>query len=163
MLNNRLCLGTAQHIISKKNFKIISFVKLYPTSVLFLVSLVLVLMLSIPSLGFAQQSLNPAVVKVIADAELNATARVNSLTWFTLGCVSGPIPFTAAFFKTVPPAELLLGKSPGYVDEYTKAYKAKIRNLRLKYTTMGFLSGITAGGLLFYYRYDISDWLYWNL
>lgn len=163
MLSNRLCLGTAQHIISKKNYKIIPFRKTYLAPVSLLVSLTVVLVLSISPWGFAQQSLNPAVIKVVAEAELNATARVNNLTWFSLGCVSGPIPFTAAFFKTVPPAELLLGKSPGYVDEYTKAYKAKIRNLRLKYTTMGFLSGITVGGLLFYYRYDISDWLYWNL
>ena len=163
MLNNRLCLGTAHHIILKKIIKTISLVKIYLTPISLLVSLTVVLIFNTPFRSFAQQSLNPVVVRVIAEAELNATARVNSLTWFTLGCVSGPIPFTAAFFKTVPPAELLLGKSPGYVDEYTKAYKSKIRNLRLKYTTMGFLSGITVGGLLFYYRYDISDWLYWNL
>lgn len=136
-------------------------VQLTPISLL--VGLLAVLIFSNPLLVSAQQETNPAVAKAIADAKLNATARTNNLTWFTFGCLGGPIPITAAFFKTAPPTELLLGKSAGYIEEYIKAYKAKTRSIRLRYATMGWLSGITVGGILLYYRYDISDWLYWNL
>ena len=163
MMTQWQCIRTAQHGISKKIVKIISSTLAYPTPTSLLCILMIFLIFGMPPPGIPQQNVSPTIAKAIAEAELNATAATNNLTWFTFGCVGGPIPMTAAFFRTAPPASLLLGKSPGYIDQYTKAYKAKVRSLRLKYATIGCLSGITIGGTLFYLRYDISDWLYWNL
>ena len=163
MITQWLYLGTAKHNISQKIFKIISPTLAYLTPTSLLSILMIFLIFGMPSLGSPQQNVNPAIAKAIAEAELNATASTSDLTWFALGCAGGPLSMTAAFFRTAPPASLLLGKSPGYIDQYTKAYKAKTRNLRLKYATIGCLSGITISGLLFYFRYAISDWLYWNL
>ena len=158
-----LRLGTAQPNTSQTRAEALSVVGVYLAPKVLWVMLIMTLIFSITPPGTAQQNANPAVIKTIAEAELHATAHTNNLTWFALGCVGGPIPMTAAFFRTAPSPALLLGKSPGYVDQYTKAYKAKARNLRLKYATIGALGGITISGLLFYFRYDISDWLYWNL
>lgn len=158
-----LRLGTAQPNTLPTRSKTLSVVKMYPAPKGFWVMLIMALIFSIAPPGTAQQEDNPAVAKTIAEAELYATAHTNNLIWFALGCLGGPLPMPAAFFKTAPSPALLLGKSPGYVDQYTKAYKTKTRNLRLKYATIGCLGGITIGGLLFYFRYDISDWLYWNL
>ena len=163
MITQWLCLGTAKHSVSQKIFKIISSTLAYLTPTLLSSILMIFLIFGIPLPGSPQQNVSPAVAKAIAEAELNATASTNNLTWFALGCAGGPLSMTASLFRTAPPASLLLGKSPGYIDQYTKAYKAKTRSLRLKYATMGCLGGITISGLLFYFRYDISDWLYWNL
>ena len=163
MITQGVSLGTAKHRGSPKIFKIISSTLSYLTPTLLLNILMVFLIFSMSLPGNSQQNVSPAVARTIAEAELNATASTNNLTWFALGCLGGPIPMTAAFFKTAPPASSLLGKSPGYIDQYTKAYKAKTRSLRLKYATIGCLGGVTVGGLLFYFRYDISDWLYWNL
>ena len=163
MMTHWQCIRTAQPDISKKIVKFISSTLAYPTPTSLLCILMIFLIFGTPPPGHSQQNVSPTVAKAIAEAELNATAATNNLTWFAFGCLGGPIPMTAAFFRTAPPASLLLGKSPGYIDQYTKAYKTKARNLRLKYATMGFLGGITVGGALFYFRYDISDWLYWNL
>ena len=163
MMTQSQCIRTAKPDVSKKIVKILSSTLAYPTPTSLLCILMIFLIFGTSLPGIPQQNMSPTVAKAIAEAELNATAATNNLTWFAFGCLGGPIPMTAAFFRTAPPASLLLGKSPGYIDQYTKAYKAKTRNLRLKYATIGCLGGITIGGALFYLRYDISDWLYWNL
>ena len=163
MMPQWLCIRTAKQGIPKRIVKCLSATPVPPTPALLLGLLMIVLILGTPLPGIPQQNVSPTVAKAIAEAELHATAATNNLTWFAFGCLGGPIPMTAAFFRTAPPAALLLGKSPGYVEQYEKAYKAKARSLRLRYATIGCISGLTIGGALFYLRYDISDWLYWNL
>ena len=161
MRNNQTYIQSVLHNRSWKIFKVVVFTSLRRNCVPFLSGLMACMIFGMPLLSFAQQ--NSVVAEAIADAKLNATARTNNLTWFAFGCLGGPLSVPAAFIKTAPSPELLLGKSPGYVNEYTKTYKSKTRNIRLKYAGLGFLSSVTVGGLLFYLRYDIADWIYLNL
>ena len=145
---------------ARKSFKSIFVAKIQSTFVSLLTGLMVGLMLGMPSLSLAQRS-NPMLAKAIAEAELNAMARTNTFSWFVLGYVGGPITFAVtAFYKPPPPAGLLLGKSPGYVEAYTKAYKAKARSLRFKYATIGLFAGI-ATAVVVWTAYDYGTYGTW--
>ena len=55
-----------------------------------------------------------------------------------IGCLLPFIPIY--FYKSGPPPERLIGKSPEYVDTYTDAYKSKVRQLRIVSAGAGVLS-----------------------
>lgn len=118
--------------------------------------LMVMLIFFIPLLSGAQQ--NPAVAKAIADGELNARADASGIKWYLLGCIGGPFTIIAASAgNPVPPTEALLGKSPGYVEAYTKAYSSKVKSQRFRQATIGCFAGVTIGGLLWAtYRYGFN-------
>ena len=62
-----------------------------------------------------------------------------------IGLVAGVlVPFIGiSRYRSNPPAERLLGKSPEYVESYTNAYKVKARSLR---TSMAAAGAATAAG-----------------
>ena len=145
---------------SRKIFKAVFLVKPRLRSISFLAGLMAVLMFVMPPISLAQQG-NPVITKAITEGELNAKAQINTFSWFALGYVGGPITVAVtAFYKPSPPAGLLLGKSPGYVEAYTKAYKAKTRSLRFKYATIGLIAVITTTVAL-YTAYDYGAYGSW--
>ena len=145
---------------ARKIFKTVFWAKIQLKYISLLAGLMAGLMFVMPSLSLAQQG-NPAITKAIAEGELNANAQINTFSWFALGYVGGPITVAVAtFYKPPPPAGLLLGKSPGYVEAYTKAYKAKTRSLRFKYATIGLIAGITTA-IALYTAYDYGAYGTW--
>ncbi len=146
-----------------RTLKTVFFSKIQLRSVSLLAGLMAILMFVMPSFSLAQQR-NPVIARAITEGELNAKAQINTFSWFALGYIGGPITVTvAAFYKPPPPAGLLLGKSPGYVEAYTKAYKAKTRSLRFKYATIGFIAGvITAAALYTAYDYGAYGSWWWT-
>ena len=144
----------------RKIFKAIFFSKIQLKYISLLAGLMAGLMLVMPSLSLAQRE-NPAITKAITEGELNAKIQINTFSWFAWGYVGGPITVAVAtFYKPPPPAGLLLGKSSGYIEAYTKAYKAKTRSLRFKYATIGCIAGIATAGALYtaYYYGFYGDW-----
>ena len=138
---------------ARKTFKAVLGAKTQLTYLSLLAGLMVVLMFSAPLLSVAQQR-NPVIVQATTEGELNATAQTNSFTWFVLGVLGGPITVAVTSFQQPPPpANLLLGKAPGYVDAFTEAYKAKAKSIRLRYATIGCVAGI-ALGFLGYMVYD---------
>ena len=149
----------------------------FDTSVLFMA----VLMFSMPFVTLAQQNLNQIEgkdvthqisVDVLAKtaAERDAEADTKRLVWvggnFVLGivggCLLGSVGLLGAYiYEPSPPVSRLLGKSPEYTMFYTDAYKAKARDLQLKYASIGCISGsVVAAGITFFYLYNLemSTW-----
>lgn len=126
-------------------------------SLLFHVSVVLMLGLSlnVPVRCFAQQ--NTVALDAKSDAEFDAEEDVNATLWLAAGGILGLIgnlPLGAIalggayVYQPVPPTERLLGKPPAYVSLYTDAYKATSRNLQLSAAAKGALGGATVFCLL---------------
>ena len=107
-----------------------------------------VLCLNDPLCVIAQQ--DSVALKAKTDAEFDAEDDVNTTLWLAAGgilgtagsCLLGSVAVGGAYvYQPVPPADRLLGKSVAYVDFYTDAYKARLRNLQLVAATKGALGG----------------------
>ena len=61
------------------------------------------------------------------------------------GLVCGLFSLSVISYRSDPPPQRLLGKSPEYVDFYTAAYKAKILKRRAKFVAAG---ALTFSGLM---------------
>ena len=139
--------------------------------------LVAVLIFSMPVATLAQENLNrieskdvihQISVDVLAKttAERDAEADTKRIVWvggnFVLGivggCLLGSVGLLGAYiYEPSPPVSRLLGKSPEYIMFYTDAYKAKARDLQLKYASIGCISGsVVAGGITFLYLYNLE-------
>lgn len=102
----------------------------------FIAFIVLCLIFYSPYASIALQ--NTIQRSAIADAERDATARVNKSLWFFGGCLGGILVIIIAnIHEPYPPASALLGKSPEYVGFYTDAYRAKARNLQTSQAVRG--------------------------
>lgn len=154
-IKQAVCLSILE---ARKTFKAVLGVKTHLTYLSFLAGLMVVLMLGTPFLSLAQQQ-NPSVEKWIAEGEFNAMAQTNRFAWFALGVIGGPITVLVAASQKPHPGEFI-GKSPAYVDAFTKGYQAKAKSLRLRYATIGCVTGIaavTAG----YTAYDYQQYGNW--
>ena len=170
MQNDWRCNPTAQQktepttdsiLAGRKVFKTFFSTRGRVTPVSLLAGLMTVLVFAMPLLSFAQQ--NPAVAAAIAEAERSAKDHTSFLAWFALGGLGGPITvLAAALSKPVPPAGSLLGKAPGYVEAYTKAYQSKSKSLRSRYATLGCLTGVAIGGAWTLYDYNANSGYWWE-
>ena len=134
---------------ARKTFKAALFKKTQLTSVSLLAGLMVVLTLGTPFLSVAQQK-NPMAARATTEGETSAAAQISGSAWFILGLIGGPITVAMVTSRKPPvPAGVLLGKSPGYVDAYTKAYEAKASSLRFRYTAIGCVTGVTLGTLIY--------------
>ena len=131
--------------------------------------LMAVLTFSAPFVAIAQQNL--AVLEARAMAAQDAESDVNKGVWFGSGClvsagtllvfliVEEPTPemcglaclfhgaaLAVPFVYSPPlPSSRLLGKSPEYVESYTKAYKKRTRWLRTSWAVAGASTGCGLG------------------
>ena len=67
------------------------------------------------------------------------------LAGFVIGA-TGPL-FLIDNYDPDPPSERLVGKSPEYIDYYTKTYKSKAKSIRKRSATVGCLFGCCLFGL----------------
>ena len=96
-------------------------------------------------------------LKARINAQFDAQADTNQLAWgassFMLGtvgaCLLGSVGVIGAYaYQPVPPPERFIGKSPQYVQSYTRAYKAKVRRLQIKSAAIGCIGGTIINGTL---------------
>lgn len=154
IIQRAVCLSMSE---ARKTFKTVLGVKTHLTYLSFLAGLMVVLMLGTPFLSLAQQQ-NPSVEKWIAEGEFNATAQTNRFAWFALGVIGGPITVMVAASQEPHPGEFI-GKSPAYVDAFTKGYQAKAKSLRFRYATIGCIA--TTLGILGTTLYDYQQHSNW--
>ena len=106
-----------------------------------LVFLIVVLVFSMPSVTCAQQ--NSELAEAIIAAEQDAKAAVNQDRWWFYGsCLLGVTIAAAEPQLPQVSAAKLTGKSPEYVEAYTQAYKAKVKNLRSSAAVPGCLTTV---------------------
>lgn len=78
------------------------------------------------------------------------------------GCIGGSIAsilpgiLAARNYQPSPPAARLVGKSPEYVETYTEAYKAKVKNLQLSAAVPGGIVGCLSIPMMFAFLRDPS-------
>ena len=67
-----------------------------------------------------------------------------------LGCIGGMTIFAGSQLVPVRlPSERLIGKSPAYINAYTKTYKKEVKDKRLIYTATGCLAGSTIAAVIY--------------
>lgn len=78
-----------------------------------------------------------AMIEAQALADAKRDAQFDNV-WFGYGLCCGVFAIGSAYIaKAQPPVENLLGKSPEYVNFYTKAYKEEMREERAKAAAIG--------------------------
>ena len=109
-----------------------------------LVFVMAVLVFSMSIAAAAQH--NSELVEAVIAAEQDAKAEVDQDKWWWRGCLL--VGVAAADSRSQPPPERLVGKSPEYVEVYTQAYQAKVRNLRKSAAVPGCLTTVFSTGIL---------------
>ena len=109
-----------------------------------LVFLIVVLVFSIFSVTFAQQ--NSERLEAVIAAEQDAKAEVDQSDWWSRGCLLFGVSQASNVSQPFPAQ--LVGKSPEYVEVYTQAYKAKVKNLRLSAAVPGCLTTVLSPVML---------------
>ncbi len=109
-----------------------------------LVFYLIILMLCMPFVSNAQQSINLSAIKasVVSDIE----EHFEGISWYMQACLHNIIRVNMADTNTIPvPAQSFIGKSPEYVGVYTTIYKQeKTKNQRDAATIVGILIGVGA-------------------
>ena len=126
--------------------------------------LLVVLFVSLPSVVFSQPPLGavqsgetsqPAptaaeeYATALLDAKRDADFHISSGSWFAFGFFCGGIGFiAAAITSSNPDPARLMGKSPGYVNAYTTAYKSAARQRKLTSSAAGCVTNSVIQGLI---------------
>ena len=104
-----------------------------------LVLSMIVLTFSAPLMAIAQELAQ--VDRAVTTAERDAQGDVNKQLWFCVGCF-GLIGLVASYVYTPsPPASRFIGKTSGYIQTYTTAYKAKARSIQTSQAVSGCVTG----------------------
>lgn len=94
------------------------------------------LVLGMPQIAIAQQT--SEIQQAIEDARRDAQQYISPLAWTAIGFVCSCFGVAYAYFGTPPiPAGALLGKTPTYVDTYTRVYRQTAKGLRLRSAIIG--------------------------
>ena len=106
-----------------------------------LVIFLALLVIGMPQIAIAQQTSERQ--QAIKDARRDAQQHTSPLAWTAIGFVCGGCGVGYAYFRTPPiPAGALLGKTPTYVDTYTRVYRQTAKGLRTRAAIIG--CGISA-------------------
>ena len=85
------------------------------------------------------------------DARRDAEQNVSPFTWAFAGFACGCFAPTYAFFATPEiPVGALLGKTPAYVDAYTRVYRQNAKRRRIRASVIGCAIGSAVSTLSFY-------------
>lgn len=120
---------------------------------------------STPIFGFAQRNNRRQANRIAAnglqqariEAQRDAEADANQLAWGAGSCVLGTVGacllgsvgvIGAYAYQPAPPPSRFVGKSPQYIESYTRAYKTKIRRLQLRSSAIGCVGGTVISGIL---------------
>lgn len=108
--------------------------------------LVLLFFISTPLLAFAQQTAE--MQQAHDDAERDVQKYVSFETWYAIGCIFSCPGFVSLSFATPKiPVGVLIGKSPTYVETYTRVYRDRASQKRLQAAGIGCL---TTGACCYY-------------
>ena len=125
--------------------------QLFPKPIIPAVSLVLCLslclILSVPRV-FAQDENAIACM----DGKRQAEQNISGFGWFAIGCVGGCIGYIIALSIPNPPSEQLLGKSPEYVDEFTRCYQNRGKSIKRRNAMWGMITetGVLVASYIIY-------------
>ena len=100
---------------------------------------------------------NTSVIVIVLAESLNnnyldgALGTINPACWYTIYGAYVLTPTAVAMIDSpTPPADRLLGKSPEWVNAYTKAYKNVTRQHRTEATLIGCMAGGVVLAATFY-------------
>ena len=97
-----------------------------------------VVMVIIPFILNAQETISEKKAKAVVQAEADAEGDVNTAKWFGAGCLFKVFRVGAAYLLAPSLNETrILGKSPEYVRAYTKAYKENAKSSTGKWVLVG--------------------------
>lgn len=127
-----------------------------------LVFLMVVMFLCMTSFSFAQrgnriQNNANGLLQARMDAQRDAQADTNPFLWSAGTCVLASVGsclfgsagvIGAYAYQPTPPAARFIGKSPQYIKNYTKAYKAKAKRLQIRASAIGCIGGTILNGIL---------------
>ncbi len=94
------------------------------------------LVIGMPQIAIAQQTTE--IQQAIEDARRDARQHTSPLAWTAIGFVCNYCGVGYAYFGTPPiPIGVLLGKTPAYVDTYTRVYSQTAKGLRTRAAIIG--------------------------
>ncbi|RKU10841.1 hypothetical protein C6503_19345 [Candidatus Poribacteria bacterium] len=97
------------------------------------------------------------VEQATADARRDAEQNFSPLSWTSVGFLCGCFGLGYAYFVTPGvPVGALLGKSPVYVDAYTRVYQENVKRKRLQSTVIGCAIG-SAVSTAYYYMFVLPQ------
>jgi hypothetical protein len=96
----------------------------------------------------APLSANPEGSQIAAQARMDAKKDVSSAKWFLTGCLLLWLGLKIANKGALPPPERLMGKSPEYIEAYSKAYLEESRRIRARNAMIGCVGGATVYAIL---------------
>lgn len=115
-----------------------------------------VVMVIIPFILNAQETISEEKAKAISQAEVDAENDVKMVWWPGASCLFKVFGVGAAYLMALSPNETrILGKSPEYVRAYTKAYKENAKSSQWIGVCCTVLT--VAGALIAVYL--IMDWI----
>jgi len=91
----------------------------------------------------AAQDVGEDMADACSEAKQDAETHVSKVGWLAIGCLTMPIGVGIALIvRPNPPAERLVGKSPEYVEAYTRCYASAGKGIQLTWSTLGCASGV---------------------
>ena len=113
------------------------------------------LVIVMPQIAIAQQT--SEMQQAAADARRDAEQNFSPLSWTSVGFLCGCFGLGYAYFVTPEvPVGALLGKSPAYVDAYTRVYQENVKRKRLQSTVIGCAIG-SAVSTAYYYMFVLPQ------
>ena len=88
--------------------------------------------------------------QAIIDARADAENDVNEQGWVFFGCcLTGLAVSVAVLSSPEVPIDKFIGKPPEYIYFYSEEYRRKVRELRLRYTAIGWLATTALVGFVY--------------
>ena len=114
-----------------------------------LVIFIILFVLGMPQIAISQET--SEVQQATEDARRDAEQNVSPLTWASVGFVCGCFGPAYAYLATPEiPVGALLGKTPAYVDAYTRVYLQNAKRRRLQASVIGCAIGSAVSTASYY-------------
>lgn len=110
-----------------------------------LVLVIAVCAFSMPFVNVTGQQ-NTELHEIVTAAEKDAKATINQVQWWFFGFALFGVP--ASGITTLPSPAKLVGKSPEYIEVYTKAYQKRAVNLKRSAAIPGCLTMVFSVGII---------------
>ena len=105
--------------------------------------------LGMPQIGIAQDT--SEIQQATQDARRDAEQNVSPFAWGAAGFVCGCFSPVYAYFSTPEvPVGALLGKTPAYIDAYTRVYQQNAKRRRLQAAVIGCAIGSALSSASYY-------------
>ena len=106
-------------------------------------------MFNMPRIGIAQEA--SEIERAAEDARRDAEQNVSPIAWGSVGFLCGCFaPASAYFVMPEIPVGALLGKTPTYVDTYTRVYQQDAKRRRIQASVIGCAIGSAVNTAAYY-------------